>query len=311
VTRPGSRKVYFTTGHGEPDPAADDPRGYARFAAALSAEGYEVASLALLDRAEVPGDAAAVLVAGARTGFLEGEARALAHYLDAGGHLGVFLEPDADAGLDRLLAARGIQADDDVVVDPSPAAQVLGSPVSPIALPSRIHPISRPLADTALVLPTTRSLVALTGAGPRPIPLALTTREAWGETDVKGAFLRGAARRDEGEKVGPLPVAMAAERAAAAEPRRSALSRLVACGDGDFFSNQYLQLGGNRDFAMNTVAWLTEQEDRITIRPSSREASVVLLTDAQATALKFLSVDLLPVALLCAGLTVWVVRRAR
>ena len=183
--------------------------------------------------------------------------------------------------------------------------------MSPIALPSKAHPISRDLADTALVLPTARSLVALTGARERPIPLALTSRDAWGETDVRGVFLRGAAHRDEGEKVGPLPLAMAVERPAAAGRGRAAVTRLVACGDGDFFSNQYLQLGGNRDFALNAVGWLAEQEDRITIRTRSREASLVLLTDAQTTALKFLSVDLLPLALLGAGLAVWMVRRAR
>jgi len=311
VTRSASHKVYFTTGHGEPDPASKDPRGYEQIAKALGGEGYEVATLSLLEKPEVPEDAAVVVVAGARTGFLKAEAEALARYAAKGGHLGIFLEPEAEAGLDRLLEAYGIQADDDVVVDPSPAAQLLGSPVSPVVMPSGAHAISRDLADTALVFPTSRSLVALTGSGVTPTPLALTGRDAWGETDVKGVFQRGVARRDEGEKVGPLPLAMAAEKTVTGGGKRSDRARLVVAGDGDFFSNKYLQLGANRDFAMNAVGWLAEQEDRITIRPKSREASLVLLTEAQATALKFLSVDVLPVALLGIGLAVWTVRRSR
>lgn len=310
VTRSGTRKVYFTTGHGEPDPASQDPRGYGSFAKGLSGEGYEVARLSLLDRADVPEDASVVVVAGARTAFLRGEAAALERYAAKGGHLGVFLEPDADAGLDALLEAYGVQADDDVVVDPSPAAQLLGSPVSPIVQPSAAHPISRDLADTALVFPTARSLVALTGSKVVPTPLALTGRDAWGETDLKGVFQRGVASRGEGEKVGPLPLAMAAERAIGDAPA-ARHARVVVAGDGDFFSNQYLQIGANRDFAMNAIGWLAEQEDRITIRPRSREASMVTLTDAQATALKFLTVDVLPVALLGIGLAVWMVRRSR
>jgi len=248
-------------------------------------------------------------VAGARKALLPPEMKLLDAYADQGGHLGLFLEPDADAGLDKLLARFGVQADDDVVVDPSPAAQLLGSPVSPIALPSGAHPISRELTDTALVFPTARSLVALTQAGVTPTPLALTGGEAWGETDLKGVFERGQARRDEGEKGGPLPLAMAAEKPPADKGRGPA--RLVVAGDSDFFTNQYLQLGGNRDFAMNALSWLAEQEDRITIRPRSREASLVLLTDAQASTLKFLSVDVLPVGLLAIGLAVWMVRRSR
>ncbi len=311
VTRAGSHKVYFTTGHGEPGPASRDPRGYATFAKGLAGEGYEVDSLSLLDRADVPDDASVVIVAGARTAFLKGEVAALERFAARGGHLGVFLEPDADAGLDGLLKAYGIQADDDVVVDPSPAAQLLGSPVSPIVQPSAAHAITRDLADTAMVFPTARSLVALTGAAPLPTPLALTGRDAWGETDVKGVFERGTASRGDGEKVGPLPLAMAVEKPAAGDATRSGPARLVVGGDGDFFSNQYLQIGGNRDFALNAVGWLAEQEDRITIRPRSREASMVMLTDAQATALKFLTVDVLPIALLGIGLAVWMVRRSR
>ncbi len=311
VTHSGSRKIYFTTGHGEPDARSDEPRGYGAFARGLAGEGYEVATLSLLDRADVPDDASVVVVAGARTAFLQAEAGALQRFAARGGHLGIFLEPDVEIGLDGLLKQYGIQADDDVVVDPSPAAQLLGSPVSPIAQPSAAHAISRDLADTALVLPTARSLVGLTGAAVVPIPLALTGRDAWGETDLKGVFERGVARRDEGEKVGPLPLAMAAEQAVTGDPRRSDHARLVVAGDGDFFSNKYLQIGANRDFAMNAVGWLAEQEDRITIRPRSREASMVLLTDAQATALKFVTVDVLPVALLGLGLAVWMIRRSR
>jgi ABC-type uncharacterized transport system involved in gliding motility auxiliary subunit len=311
VTRQGSRRVYFTQGHGEPDPHSTDPRGYAQIAKGLGSEGYEVAALSLLEKPAVPDDAAVVLVAGARTAFLDGERKALSDFAGKGGHLGLFLEPEWDAGLDPLLKEFGIQADDDVVVDPSPAAQLLGSPVSPIAMPSAAHAITRDLADTALVLPTARSLVALTGASVMPAPLALSGPDAWGETDVKGLFERGVARRGQGVKVGPLPLAMAAEKPVTGEGRRSDHARLVAAGDGDFFSNKYLQIGGNRDFFMNAVGWLAEQEDRITIRPKSREASLVLLTDAQATALKFLSVDVLPVALLGLGLAVWTVRRSR
>jgi gliding motility-associatede transport system auxiliary component len=311
VSRTGSRKVYFTSGHGEPEPTSSDPRGYGQIGKALSSEGYEVAAISLLEKKDVPDDASVVIVAGARTGFLKGEVEALERYAAKGGHLGIFLEPEADAGLDAFLKEYGIQADDDVVVDPSPAAQILGSPVSPIVMPSASHPISRELADTALVFPTARSLVALTGAAATPTPLALTGQDAWGETDVKGVFERGVARRDQGEKVGPLPLAMAVEKAVTGEGKRSDHVRLVAAGDGDFFSNKYLQLGGNRDFAMNAVGWLAEQEDRITIRPKSREASMVMLTEAQSTALKFLSVDVLPVGLLGLGLAVWMVRRSR
>ncbi|HTP24295.1 MAG TPA: DUF4350 domain-containing protein [Anaeromyxobacteraceae bacterium] len=311
VTHAGMHKVYFITGHGEPEPTSTDPRGYSEFTKALQGEGYDVATLSLLEKAQIPSDASVVIAAGSRSEFLKAEERALERYAATGGHLGIFLEPQVDAGLDGLLKTYGVQADDDIIVDPSPAAQILGSSVSPVAMPSSSHPISREIADTALVFPTARSLVALTTASVTPTPLALTGREAWGETDLKGVFERGEAARNEGEKGGPLPIAMAVEKETSGEGKRSDHVRLVVAGDSDFFSNKYLHFLGNQQLAMNMVGWLAEQEDRITIRPRRREASLVMLSEAQTTALKFLSVDVLPVALLGIGLVVWMVRRSR
>ena len=312
VTRSGTRKLYFTTGHGEPGPQDDGQRGDSLAVKALESEGYEVATLSLLEKPEIPADAAAVLVDAPRKAFLEPELKALRAYAQKGGHLGLFLEPEVEAGLDPLLADFGIELDDDMVVDPSPVAQLFGgSPVTPIVHPSAAHPVSRDLAQTGLAFPTARSLSILTGKPVTPTPLALTGKEAWGETDIKSLFSKGA-KKDPGEKSGPLPVVLAAQRSTASEAdKRSAEARVVVAGDGEFFSNQYQQLLGNLDFFQNAVAWLAEQEDRITIRPRSREASRLFLSSAQVGAIKFLSIDALPVSLLGLGLAVWLVRRSR
>jgi ABC-type uncharacterized transport system involved in gliding motility auxiliary subunit len=312
VTRTRPRRVYLTQGHGEPPPRGDAPPGLSLTVRALEGEGLEVADLSLLERAEVPADADAVLVVGPRRPFLDPEVEALRRYLGRGGHLGVFLEPELNAGLDGLLKDWGIEADEDMVVDPSPVSRLFGgSPVTPIVKPSAAHPVTRDLAQVGLLFPTARSLVALRGGSVTPRPLALTGPDAWGETDVRSLYGSGA-RHDEGEKGGPLPVAMSSERALPAEggrPGREA--RVAVVGDSDFLANQYQHLLGNRDFALNLASWLAEQEDRLTIRPRTREASRLLLTESQASTLRFLTVDALPVALLGLGLAVWLVRRSR
>ena len=309
VTRSGPRRIYFTEGHGEPALADSSPKGYSLAVKQLEGEGYEVAALSLLEKADVPQDASAVLVAGARKPLLDPEVQALRRYAARGGHVGVFLEPEVNAGLDGFLKEYGVEADEDMVVDPSPVSRLFGgSPVTPIVRPSAGHEITRDLAQVGVALPTTRSLVALTGSAVVPSPLALSGKESWGETNIKSLYTSGA-KHDEGEKSGPLPVAMAAEKPGAGEG--SLPSRLVVVGDGDFFTNGYQQLLGNLDFFMNATSWLAEREDRITIRPRSREASRLFLTEAQVSTLKFLTIDVLPVALLGLGLAVWLVRRSR
>ena len=38
-------------------------------------------------------------------------------------------------------------------------------------------------------------------------------------------------------------------------------------GDSQWANNRWSQMGGNEDFFMNTVSYLAEATDRITIRP--------------------------------------------
>jgi ABC-type uncharacterized transport system involved in gliding motility auxiliary subunit len=309
VTRTGKRKVYFTEGHGEPAPRDAGKNGYAAAVKELESEGYQVGTLSLLDQAEVPADATVVLVAAPRKAFLDPELKALRDFAARGGRLGLYLEPEVNAGLDGLLKDFGVETDEDMVVDPNPVARLFGgTPVTPIVRPSAAHPITKDLAQTGVLLSTARSLVALRNGPVTPTPIALTGDTAWGETDVKSLYTTGA-KRGEGEKGGPLPVAMVAERTFPGE--KPAAARALVVGDGDFFANGYRDLLGNLDFFMNGVNWLAEQEDRISVRPRAREASRLFLSEAQVTALKIVTIDLLPVALLGVGLAVWLVRRSR
>jgi hypothetical protein len=168
--------------------------------------------------------------------------------------------------------------------------------------------VSEPLAEVGLVFPTARSLVALRGAQARPVPLALVAEGAWAETDVSSIF-GGTARLDEGEKVGPFPVALAVSAPVPGTPPREL--RAVVMGDADFFSNGYLQLLGNRDFFLSAVSWLAERDDRLVIRTRTREGSRLDLTEAQVGLLKFLAIDVVPLLLLLVGLSVWLARRER
>jgi ABC-type uncharacterized transport system involved in gliding motility auxiliary subunit len=309
VSHPSPRRVYFTQGHGEGSPGDAGRAGWSLAARALERENVELAPLSLLSTGEVPADAAALLVVGPRKPFLDPEVEALRSYASRGGHLGVFVEPESDAGLDPLLGALGVEAGNDMIVDPNPLSRLAGAtPVMPVLRATTAHPVSEPLAEVGVVFPTARSLVALRGAPARAVPLALTSESAWAENDVRAIFA-GAARLDEGEKVGPVPLALAVRWPVAGDPPREL--RAVVAGDSDFFSNGYLHLLGNQDLFLSMVSWLSERDDRLTIRPRAREASRIALTEAQVGTLKFLSIDVVPVALLLAGVAVWLSRRER
>jgi ABC-type uncharacterized transport system involved in gliding motility auxiliary subunit len=87
--------------------------------------------------------------------------------------------------------------------------------------------------------------------------------------------------------------------------------RIVVIGDGDFLSNAYLGNGGNLALGLNIIQWLTHDDAFIAIQPKTApDQTLVLDRNAQiAISLGFLLV--LPMALLIAGLAIWLRRRKR
>ena len=43
-------------------------------------------------------------------------------------------------------------------------------------------------------------------------------------------------------------------------------------GDSDFAGNEFVNLLGNRDFFLNTLSWLAEEENLIAVRPRESRA---------------------------------------
>jgi ABC-type uncharacterized transport system involved in gliding motility auxiliary subunit len=86
-------------------------------------------------------------------------------------------------------------------------------------------------------------------------------------------------------------------------------TRLVVFGDSDFAGNSSLTLGGNSDLFLNSVNWLAEEEELISISPKPPVSRVLVLSPGQARFLQYSSVIFLPAAVLLVGAVVWWRRR--
>jgi ABC-type uncharacterized transport system involved in gliding motility auxiliary subunit len=84
---------------------------------------------------------------------------------------------------------------------------------------------------------------------------------------------------------------------------------VVAYGDVDFASNQLLGMQGNQDLALNSVAWLSQDPDLISIRPPDLETNRLFLTMGQQQLVMALSLVVLPGAFIVAGVFSWWRRR--
>ena len=84
---------------------------------------------------------------------------------------------------------------------------------------------------------------------------------------------------------------------------------MAAFGDADFASNQLLAFQGNQDFALNTVAWLAEDPDLISIRPKEPDDQRMFLTAQQQRNVTLLALVLLPGLFVVLGIAAWWRRR--
>jgi ABC-type uncharacterized transport system involved in gliding motility auxiliary subunit len=322
-------KVYFTQGHGEKDTASAERTGYNAIAAGLTSGNFLVENVVVAQQGKVPDDADVLIVAGPKTDFLAPEIDAVKTYLGKGGKVMVLLDPvlKADqaqpAGLQALLKDWGIEADNDIVLDVSGTGRLaLGTDESvPVAASYPPHPITENF-KLLTAYPLARSMSPVEGGvnGHTAQKIVETSKNSWGETNLKSLTGGQPAKLDEGDKRGPLALASAVSAPVAAtspaqtpaaekDGAKTAETRVVAFGDSDFASNAALGVSGNRDLFLNAVNWLAQQENLIAIRPRDPEDRRITLTADQERRIFFLTVLIVPGLVLLAGVQTWWRRR--
>ena len=333
--------VYFIEGHGEKSHTGSGRDGYSTISAALGLDNFGVASLILAQQLRVPEDATVVVVAGPQTDLLPGELEALRTYLNRGGKLLVLIDPPTAGetatpdGLFALVREWGINVGTDVVVDASGVGQLFGADASvPVAANYPSHPITDRF-NLLTAYPLARSVTADSGSGSPDgrvaQPFIQTSAQSWAEADLAGLATGQVELNEEvGDRPGPITIGMAvsvpaatsetetaeienpngqatdAEEDAAPQPPET---RLAVIGDSDFASNATVGIQGNQDMFLNTVNWLAQQENLISIRAREPEDRRLSLTAAQQQRVFWFSLLLLPAFLLGAGINTWWRRR--
>jgi ABC-type uncharacterized transport system involved in gliding motility auxiliary subunit len=309
LIRQGKRVVYVVQGHGEHELTNTERPGFSEAKTAMERANYEVKPFVLVRQTQIPDDAAVVMLAGPRTELLAPELAALDAYVGRGGKLLVMADPvilNATAAdpLKTYLATYGFDLGNNLIIELNPIGRLFGiGPEVPIIQQYEPHAITRDMGGITTLFPLARSVEAAKTppAGLNVQALAKTSAESWGETD-RASLQAGQVKPDPPDLRGPLPVAAVATKGKA---------RLVVYGTSNFAANQFLNLQGNRDFFLNTVSWLAEEEDQISIRPKDTRQTPVFLNSQQAQAVFLLPVVVLPGIVLMAGIVTMVRRRSK
>lgn len=318
VVRGKSRRLGITGGHGERAPGGDD-RSLGQLVAALEAENYAPEVVSLI-AGPVPDGTDVLVIAGPEKDFLPSEMGHLAEYLQKGGAVLALLDPAPLPKLSAFLELMGVALRNDFIVDHD--RRVLATdglaavieqfrPDNPVS-----HPPTNPL-QSGVVLPSARSVDVVDPAPPGidASGIARTGDTAWSMSDPERARRGEKPSRETGDLPGPVPVMVTVEVEPTSPGARP--GRLVVIGDADFSSDAYLDLLGNRDLALNAVAWLAGEEDVLAgVRPKQmaeidRPLSQLVLTEPEARGILFLVAVVMPGIVLLTGLGVVALRRWR
>ena len=318
ITRTGKRVIYTLKGHGEREIGSTDRAGFSQAKEQMEKANYEVKDLFLARDPKVPEDAAIVMVPSPKTDLFPQELAALDGYIAKAGKVFFMAAPFQAETTAKYLTKYGIVVADDVVIELNPIGQLFGvGPLVPVVGQYDPHPITKDMGGVMTLFPLTRSVAPAKGLpkGVQASVLAQTSSQSWGETD-KNVFQTGKATPEPNEKTGPLAVALVATVDAQPDPKaegdaakKAPKARIVVVGTADFASNQFLGAQGNRDFFLNIVSWLAEEEDIISIRAKDPKQNPVVLTSGQSRLVLGLPILVLPGAVLLCGIAVIMQRR--
>jgi len=314
--RGNPRRIVFTTGHGERAPSGTS-ESYGRLINALEAENYAPEDVSLLD-GPLPPETAIVVVAGPKHDFLPLELDALAAYLKAGGGVLLLLDPGPLPNVSRFLASMGVVLGDDFVVERE--RRILGTDglAAVVELFKRGNPVSDPEAnpiESGVVLPSARTVDVLTQVpGVEAESIARTTPSSWTMADPARAQRGEEPSQAQHDVPGSASVVVMVELGGG--DGTGGRGRLVAIGDADFASDAYLDLLGNRDLALNAIAWVAGEDVLTGARTPNvpevmRPLSPLVLTERQARTVFIASVLIGPGLVLGFGLVIAGVRRYR
>lgn len=303
------KKIYFLTGHGEKDIESGGDRSYTKIKHQLEKENYEVKTINLITKPEIPRDTAVLIIASPKNKILDKEKEIISNFLDKNGKVFILLDPKSEVkeevGFSDILAKWGIEVNNNLVIDP---VNYFLEDVGTIVIDKWIlHKITENLPS--VFFPGV-SKVSPKKDLPKDITvqtLAKTSNRSWLEANFANRNVKFDAGQDE---KGPISIAVTAEKEKK-DNEKKAGARLAVFGDSDFAVDAFSNILSNQDLFINTVDWLVEKEELISIRPKEQENRQVNLSGRQAKLVFYFTVIGMPLIVIVAGIAVWINRKKR
>lgn len=281
--------IYFTEGHGEKstDDTQNEMSAYA-IKQLLEKNSFEVKKLSFLQKAQVPSDADLVVILGPAQSFQDFELKAIEEYIKTGGKLIVALDPEKPPVMKPLLDWFGVRMNSHYVFNlvNTPYGAGVDQRVPTVgSVYSPEHPISKVFKNNEITkfafvgsLDKTNSI----DSANLKLKLENLSFEDLVKTNTASVSLQGLDSKSPEGAPRDFTLASVVGGNVVGEKNKF---QVVFFADSDFISNILLAQNLNRDLFMNSVSFLIDDVDLISISAKEPLITKVNLTSMSSTAL--------------------------
>ncbi|MGN0182805.1 MAG: Gldg family protein [Candidatus Ornithomonoglobus sp.] len=294
-------KLYTLSGHGEAqlDSSFEDM---------VSDRSMETDEISLITESEVPSDADFVLINEPQSDLSEQEVALLKAYADKGGNLIIvsgYTGKDMP-NLNSLTEYYGCALDKEMVMEGDPSKCIQG--YNYYLIPSiGSHEITDPLRDEKyfVLVPMAVNIKKAENGRGNITEILTTSDKAYVKADT--------ASMDTIEKTDLDTEGSCTVGIVSTIGEGDSESKLVLISAGQFLTQQSNQLvaGGNGDLFLNTLSWMSGREDGISIHAKPLGSERLTVSDSVSGILGFITVFLIPAAVVAGGIYVIIRRKKR
>lgn len=287
IINPSNVVLYYIIGHNESSFKDASQTGLSYLQKQIENTGYALKPLSLHEG--IPSDASGVLLLNPQLSFLDREVKILENYIYQGGNfLSLFSPQFSENNLQNLhsmIEKLGVRFINGLILDRLASTQGAQASIPIVNKYPSNHLITKDLKGRTL-FPLSAFFevnnpywTILASSSPFPA--------SWGEVSFSEVKSGKATFKQDVDFKGPLPILVAREF-------NDSKSRIVLFSSTNFVTNQYQGHANNFNLFLNTISWIVNDENLITIDRPNLNMNLVYLSDIQYSFVFYFAILLFP-----------------
>ena len=293
-------RVYYLTGHGEDAIPTN-------LQTSIENDNLLLSELNLLSAGSVPEDCESLIIYSPARDISAKEIKKIETYLSGGGNLLLFTDCDAEnlENLEGMMEKYGIEAVEGMVVEDD-NSYFMGNYPNYLMPEIDSHEITDPISEGGyyVLIPVTQGLTINSVDDVETTALLSSTSSAYSK--IAGINATNAEKESGDIEAGADGFALAVAAESSVDG-----SKVVWFGSSTIAEENIdtAVSGANTDLILNSIGWMCEIEDSVSIRAKTVTSEYLSLTSAQTSRWTTVMVGIIPIGFIAAGIYVWARRR--